>query len=732
MGFLNPLLLWALPLCAVPIIIHLLNRRRYQTVRWAAIEFLLSAMKRNKRRLQMEQWILLLLRTLLVAALVFLVARPHFVGGLFATQRTHHVFVLDDTSSMLQRTGNQNVWRQALDLMRQEVDKLASDRSGDLVTVLRVSQPEKPELAAVRVSPQLPGRVRELCEKLVCTEGGGDLAKAIAAARARIEESKEATVAEIRLLTDFRRHDWLQKDGKGRADLGAAILALDPQKQRLRVAPLAPKEQSNLAVETIVRKDRIAVVGMTCTFSIEVANKGLAASEPCDLAIEIDSGARIVKALDPIEAGQTQTVAIQHAFASAGFHGLVATLPADSYPPDDRRALSVEVRDRSKALLVDGDPGVSAEDAETNFVMAALEPGGDAISGIAPQQIPEHALADQDLTEVDSLWLCNVAVTSDATVKKLEDFVAKGGGLVIFCGNQVEPSRYVSLLWKDGKGLLPLPLGELIGDFDRPDGAFLADRGHGLVATAPEIFEFLLSKTVLVGRVFQVVEDPKRPIAIPIRVRDQRGPPLLVIGNFGQNGGTVALCTTSADLAWTNWPKSSSYLPILNELHRAVARPHGNQVYNLTSTGTLTLSLDAALYRADVVVRDGSASASERTFTAVPKPGEENRLETVIQMPELSGFGLFEINLTPHTGSRERRLLARNALPDEGHVPTMVRASLDANYSPEVLARLQVDEASKSAADQGSGEVWRTLAWALLIFLLLESLLAWRFGRRSA
>lgn len=732
MGFLNPLLLWALPLCAVPIIIHLLNRRRFQVVKWAAIEFLLAAMKRNKRRLQMEQWLLLLLRTLLVAALVFLVARPQLSGGLFTSQRTHHVFVLDDTCSMLQRAGNQNVWKGALDQLTQAIDKLAAQRSGDLATVLRVSRPDQPDLVAVRVSAQLPGRVRELCQSLPCGEGTADLAKALVAARQRIVESKEASVAEVRVLSDYRRSDWLQKDGKARPELAAALLAFDPQKHRVRVAGLAAKDQNNLAVEQITRKDRIAVVGMTCTFAIEVANKGVVATAPCDLSVEIDGGGRITKAIDAIEPGQAQTVTVQHTFATAGFHGLVASVPTDAYAPDDKRALAVEVRDRSKALLVDGDPGTTPEEAETAFVMAALEPGGDTISGIAPQQIAEHALQDQDLTDIDTLWLCNVAAPSEAIVKKLEEFVAKGGGLVIFAGNQVEPSRYAQLLWKDGKGLLPLPLGELIGDFDRPDGAYLADRTHPLVAAAPEVFESLLARTVQVGRVFRALEDGKRPVAIPLRVRDQRGPPLLVLGGYGDNGGTVALCTTTADLAWSNWPKNPSFLPILNELHRLVAKAHGNQSYNLTPMGALSLGLDAALYRPDILVRDVASAASERTFTATPKAGEENKLEVAIPMAELSGFGLFEVTVTPHTGTREKRLLARNAPSEEGFMATLARAGIEGAYAPDVLSRLEFEDAA-SQGDAGSrGELWRTLAWTLLIFLLLETLLAWRFGRRSS
>ena len=76
LAFLNPLLLWALPLAAVPVIIHILNRRRFQKVPWAAMEFLLKAMKRNRKRLRMEQWIVRALRVLAVLLLALLVARP--------------------------------------------------------------------------------------------------------------------------------------------------------------------------------------------------------------------------------------------------------------------------------------------------------------------------------------------------------------------------------------------------------------------------------------------------------------------------------------------------------------------------------------------------------------------------------------------------------------------------------------------------------------------------------
>src|SRR5205807_696211 len=89
-------------LISSPIIIHLINRMRYRRVRWAAMEFLLKSQKRNRRRLIIEQLILLALRILLILLAGLLLAR--FLGfsyaGFFQPQNTTHVVLLDDRLSM--------------------------------------------------------------------------------------------------------------------------------------------------------------------------------------------------------------------------------------------------------------------------------------------------------------------------------------------------------------------------------------------------------------------------------------------------------------------------------------------------------------------------------------------------------------------------------------------------------------------------------------------------------
>src|SRR5438270_6195274 len=96
--FLNPAYLFAgLALISVPIIIHLINRMRFRRVRWAAMEFLLKSQKRNRKRLIIEQLILLALRCFLVVLAGLILAR--FLGltslGFFRPQTTTHTVLLD-------------------------------------------------------------------------------------------------------------------------------------------------------------------------------------------------------------------------------------------------------------------------------------------------------------------------------------------------------------------------------------------------------------------------------------------------------------------------------------------------------------------------------------------------------------------------------------------------------------------------------------------------------------
>src|SRR6516162_3852007 len=113
-------------LIASPILIHLINRMRFKRIRWAAMEFLLKSQKRNRRRLIIEQLILLALRCLLVLLAGFLVAR--FVqAGMSTGQGAVHVVVLDDSLSMSDRWGDKGQNTTSFEQAKEEIKKVAKE-----------------------------------------------------------------------------------------------------------------------------------------------------------------------------------------------------------------------------------------------------------------------------------------------------------------------------------------------------------------------------------------------------------------------------------------------------------------------------------------------------------------------------------------------------------------------------------------------------------------------------
>src|SRR6476620_7847254 len=81
-GFGNLAMLGWLAAAAAPLLIHLWSRRKYRETPWAAITFLLAAMRRSSRRIQLQQWLLLAVRTLTIVLVVLAVAEPYGTGSL--------------------------------------------------------------------------------------------------------------------------------------------------------------------------------------------------------------------------------------------------------------------------------------------------------------------------------------------------------------------------------------------------------------------------------------------------------------------------------------------------------------------------------------------------------------------------------------------------------------------------------------------------------------------------
>jgi hypothetical protein len=242
-------------------------------------------------------------------------------------------------------------------------------------------------------------------------------------------------------------------------------------------------------------------------------------------------------------------------------------------------------------LLVDGQP--DEDDGETFFLQAALDAPE---SGVEPQVVTDDGLDDVELAAFDAVWLCNVQAPSPALAERLAAFVAGGGGLVVWCGAQVDAAAWNERLWRGGAGPLPLPIGDIAGDPDRPEKAALTAPEHPVADGVGEVLDLLFGSVVLAKRWLQLVDDGTSGATIVARIRDAEGPPLLAVRSVGQ-GGQAALCALSADKAWSNLPSTDLFVVLCHHLHRATARRSDVAGQNLLPDGSWRTALDAASLR---------------------------------------------------------------------------------------------------------------------------------------
>jgi len=767
LAFLNPMLLWALPLAAVPIIIHILNRRRFQKVPWAAMEFLLKAMKRNRKRLRMEQWLVLLLRVLAVLLLISLVSRPQLGGGTFLGSRTHHVVVIDDSASMTQRSGSTNLFEKAQDRIKMLADDLGKRRQGDIFSIVRTSSADEPDIWSQRIGGDFSRQTGTRLKEMVVSDMATDLGGALETTVKRAQEVKDASRTEYYLVGDGRSWDWATPEDKPRPALLKGLATMQADREHVTVYAVGG-QHDNLAIVDVQLQDRLAIAAVPVSLGVVVKNLGLDPTPPTTVSIEVDGQSRVTQDVPQLAPGERTTLPITHTFHQSGAHRIDAKLdPSEAYPFDDIRSLALDVREKSRVLLVDGEPDQG--DGEVFFVRATLDVEG---SGIEAQVVTESGFDETNLDAFDLIWWCNVQAPTEVAAKRLEDFVAVGGGLVITCGSLVDAPRYNELLWRDGDGLLPLPIGEIAGDSDRPEHGHLANKDHPIVGGFSEFYEVVLGNWAQFKR-WLILEEPAGHGAnIVARVTGADGAPILATRTYkGEkgSGGEVALLAITADGFWSNLPGTDLFLVITHELHKFAALRDDPSKDNLETDSVLSMTLDPGVHRSDVTVKAMSGD-DQRTFTASDtkpgsedpgadkpggekptdkpadkpgdKPGEQpedgnaqdpadQKLWLDIPMAELTERGAYEMELQRHDGLPNKRMIARNGPASESNLSAFDEQAFKRFYPSNVhdLVTFVRDEGGTTAV-ASEGEAWPLLAALLLAGLLAESLLAWRFGRR--
>ncbi|MEA3368638.1 MAG: BatA domain-containing protein, partial [Planctomycetota bacterium] len=262
---------------AVPVLIHLWSRRRYREMSWAAMEYLLAAVRQSRRRLRVEHWLLLLIRTLVVVLAVLAVAEPYTAtsGFSFAPggDRTHRVLVIDGSFSMAYTPTDQSRFDRAKELAGRIVEE---SPQGDGFSLVLMSTPP----VIVVSQPALePGEFLQEIHNLTLPHATADLPATLAKVEeilvAARREHPRLIREEVYFLSDLGRVGWLPDFSNARAKREfhdrAERLA---ESAALVVIDLGQAGAENVAVTSVRTAASYVTLGRSVTVQAELKNFG--------------------------------------------------------------------------------------------------------------------------------------------------------------------------------------------------------------------------------------------------------------------------------------------------------------------------------------------------------------------------------------------------------------------------------------------------------------------------
>ncbi|MEC7565635.1 MAG: BatA domain-containing protein [Planctomycetota bacterium] len=453
---------------AGPTLIHLLNRRRYRTQPWAAMQFLRNAVKRNRRAVQIRDLILLALRTLAVLFFVLAMARPYWVGSGSQVHQNnepvHAVIVLDNSLSMGYTSAQTSLLEEAKDQVSQFIEMLPS---GSEVSIIPLCvQPHWFNVGAFASRDDALNALRQM----EVVDLMGDIRAGTE--RALIASKNDSSIQTKRFvfLGDLQEPSWNDPD------LDELFGALGD----VQIVPVQPAIRENTWVSKFYLRDGIADADSMAVFVAEIRHEGLTARDQVPVSLEID-GDIIATTLIDLMPHQMSSLVFEHQFTSAGsskeplFSKAILKIDEPDYlPVDDQRVAVVPVIARVPVVFVDqhgtDENPERGRFGETYMLRHLLAPQVEddldhkALIDIVHRTI--DTVTQEDLQDARLVVISGSMAPHSGTVDLLREYAEQGGQVLITAGGLFDTAAWTEVAWNYGNGILPMaimsePIGSL-------------------------------------------------------------------------------------------------------------------------------------------------------------------------------------------------------------------------------------------------------------------------------
>jgi hypothetical protein len=732
----HPGLLWTgLGLVAVPILIHFFFRRRHRVVRWAAMDLLLAALRKQRRRIEVENLILLLLRCAAIALFGLALARPaaraQILPEMFGGGRGV-VLVVDTSASM----GAQSTGRRALDRARERARRLLDDLpEASQVTLVVTRDDLSGGAPSVLIEAATPANARERLEKhLLLSHGANDLAEVFRFVRGRLDNVDGRKL--VAFATDLQARDWVDAEGARREDVHRALRSLGPEDGEappVRVLDVGGENLDNAGVaELTLDEGREAFADTLLGLNTVLVNYGEREASGT-LTLFVGDGrddrwekkeAREVRLAGSVGVGEPvrRTFPLYHALPKGSEGGArfkvvyqPASGAADRLPLDDERFLALRVKPPVRFLPVASFAGALEilRDTEVEDVIDLREP------------VYPEALSTMDLSRFDIvLWAdANAHDVDERGAAAVTEFVRKGGGLLAYLGEYAQPERVNEHFFRErGEGLFPMLLEEgkqaEVVEGETPWTIDLeAAKEHPLFRET-EIFR---SHSILrFRRVREVLEG-----SVVARYDSAAGDPAVLEHRLGR--GRVLVVTTTPDER--GFRMDGSFLPaifFINAAHYLVAEDPA--LWNVTVGRPIRVPLPLGARRVAVEPPEAAGGVVEEQIDDASKP-------FTVSNTAFPGFYRLTVRGMAQDAkglaTEEVHLAAANADAAESDLRRLAPTELPRLYRDTGLELAgESEELVPAAGGAEAGELSRALLGVVAAILFLELVLAWRFGTR--
>ena len=533
MSFLQPALLWGLLAVSIPIIIHLLNRRRHRTVKWAAMDFLLKATRESRGKKKIKHIIILTCRALAVAALVFAIARPLLGGflGFGATVDTV-VLILDRSASM----------------ERNEADGQPSKR--ELVLQQVAEAMEGLETARLVLLDSVTGQISEVpspdtlpeLSTTSATDTSSDLPGLLSTTFDYLRESQPGRT-EIWLATDMQLANWRTDDSRWPAFAQSLNDLPSPTSLRVLAMPKTPRDNRSIRLLSSLRSED------SLTLELEITRDKPSSIASIPVTTNLDGAPTTANV--SIE-GQTLRFSRSFALPNAKATGWGrVSLPPDPNNRDNHLYFTYGAQKPLVTTLVHD--GTLPEDAKLALIRAATPPG---LSNYKLEELvfagPNSNSADLNLAE-SSLLIWTAPLPTDSAAVIVRSYLENGGQALFLPNSSNLDSTFAGLSW-DTEQNSPTGKFFIANDNWRQDEGPFRNGEDGTPLPLNRL------------RAIKRLPLSSSSDAIPLASWDD-GSPLLVRKVLGQ--GMAHLLTTLPDYHWSDLEQTALHLVLVQRLLQA-------------------------------------------------------------------------------------------------------------------------------------------------------------------